>query len=280
MNLSAFKQSLKKNKYIDEVSRIIAYPYFRKMYTNSDKEVLERSRGVDFPKFSWIKQYKNIHEGERCFVVATGPSLTVKDLNLIQKEISFSMNSAVLALKDTSWCPDYYMIQDEYVFRKLRDKIREASSKELRKIWISESLEKQFGNEESYPVFPLHYLDHKMYHRSGYGEFKFSDDCYATIYDAYTITFSVLQMACYMGFKEIYLLGCDCNYKMPKTHFIEYGHKDPKATIMGDKMIAGHYEFKRFADEHNIKIINCTRGGMLEVYPRMTLEDVLQVRSS
>lgn len=41
-------------------------------------------------------------------------------------------------------------------------------------------------------------------------------------------------------------------------------------------MIAGHYEFKKFADSLGIKIVNCTRGGMLEVYPRMNLEDVLK----
>jgi len=276
MNISSVKQSLKKNKYIDAASRIIAYPYFKKMYAEADQEAEKRLQGMECPKFSWIKQYKDLYAGERCFVVATGPSLTLDDLNLIEKEKSFSMNSAVLALQGTKWRPDFYMIQDEYVFQKLREKIKESAESDLKNIWISESLEKRFGNGEHYKVFPLHYLDHKMYHYSGYGKFMFSDDCYRTIYDGYTITFSVLQMAAYMGFKKIYLLGCDCNYKLPKAHFVEYGHKDPKAAIMGDKMIAGHYEFKKFADARGIEVINCTRGGMLEVYPRLSLETVLK----
>ena len=32
---------------------------------------------------------------------------------------------------------------------------------------------------------------------------------------------------------------------------------------------------KEYADSNGIKIINCTRGGMLEVFPRMSLEEVL-----
>lgn len=41
-------------------------------------------------------------------------------------------------------------------------------------------------------------------------------------------------------------------------------------------MITGYKAAKKYADAHNIKIINCTRGGMLEVFPRMKLEDVLR----
>jgi len=114
-----------------------------------------------------------------------------------------------------------------------------------------------------------------MFHKNGFGKFKFSSDCYVEICDGYSITFSIMQLACYMGFQEIYLLGCDCNYNQPQTHFIEYGHKDPKAAFMGDKMIVGHHYFRKFAESLGVDVINCTRGGMLEEYKRKSLEDVL-----
>ena len=41
-------------------------------------------------------------------------------------------------------------------------------------------------------------------------------------------------------------------------------------------MITGYKAAKEYADAHNIKIVNCTRGGMLEIFPRMNLEDVLK----
>ena len=48
---------------------------------------------------------KNTHVGERCFVVATGPSLTFEDLNALKDEFCFGMNSCVLALDKTEWTP-------------------------------------------------------------------------------------------------------------------------------------------------------------------------------
>lgn len=37
-------------------------------------------------KFSSIKQYEGIHKGQRCFIVATGPSLNTKDYLKLKNE--------------------------------------------------------------------------------------------------------------------------------------------------------------------------------------------------
>lgn len=276
MKINTFKQLLKKNNTIDMITRIIAYPAFFYQYKISDRLVLKRKEGYQDNRYLWMKKLHNSHKGERCFIVATGPSLLMKDLEKIKNEYSFSMNSIIKAFPKTEWRPNFYMIQDEYVYDKLEYELQEISKNKEFIIAAGGIIPQKYISAQQYKEYALHYLNHKMFHRKGFGEFKFSDDCYSVIYDGYTVTFSVLQMACYMGFKEIYLLGCDCNYNLPKSHFIDYGHHDPKATIMGDKMICGHYEFKKFADSRGIKVINCTRGGMLEVYPRMALETVLE----
>ena len=91
-----------------------------------------------------------------------------------------------------------------------------------------------------------------------------------------------IQVAMYMGFKEIYLIGADCNYTTTKIHFIEMPDDKqkisegwlPKAT---DLSIDGYKAIKKYADKHDIKIYNATRGGMLEVFPRVNLEDVIEI---
>lgn len=269
-------QFLKKNKIFDAAARIILYPAFLLQYKQSDRTLKKRKAGYKDESFLWIKNLKNTHEGERCFVVATGPSLTMEDLEMIKGEYSFGMNSVIQAFDKTEWRPNFYMIQDEYVYGELENELKRRLEREKFLVAVGGPIPEKYPSAKQYKPFALHYLDHKMFHRSGFGEFRFSDNCYNTIYDGYTVTFSVLQMACYMGFKEIYLLGCDCNYNLPKLHFVDYGYRDPKASIMGDKMICGHSEFKKFADAKGIKVINCTRGGMLEVYPRMNLEAVLR----
>lgn len=276
VNLNNFKQLLKRNKAIDTISRVISYPVFLAQYKKSDCDVKKRESGYRDAELIWMKDIQNSHRGERCFIVATGPSLSIEDLEKIKNEYSFGMNSVIKAFDKTQWRPDFYMIQDEYVYDKIESELQEIVKKEKFTIAVGGLVHHKYPSARTYKKFSLHYLDHKMFHKKGFGKFKFSNDCYSVIYDAYTVTFSVLQMACYMGFKEIYLLGCDCNYNLPKSHFIDYGHHDPKAAIMGDKMICGHYEFNKFAESIGVRVINCTRGGMLEAYPRMNLEDVLK----
>ena len=57
---------------------------------------------------------------------------------------------------------------------------------------------------------------------------------------------------------------------------METGHIDPYAMNAGERLIYVHSKFKEFADNHGVKVVNCTRGGMLEVYPRIALEEVLK----
>lgn len=271
------KVLLKKNELVANIIRYLGIPLFFIQWEISNiQSILRKYNLIKNSKYTKIKDLKNTHCGERCFVVATGPSLTFEDLDSIKDEFTFGMNSGILAYGKTKWKPSFYGIQDEYVYKKLEHDILKLSKSIIPEIYVSSNLYKTFKTPLNYKVFPLNFLDHKMPHKSGFGLFKFSDDCYTTIYDGYSIVFSLLQLACYMGFKEIYLIGCDCNYRQEKKHFLEFGYTDPHHAIAGDKIICSHIEFKKFADKKGIKVVNCTRGGMLEVYPRMTLEEVLK----
>jgi hypothetical protein len=84
-----------------------------------------------------------------------------------------------------------------------------------------------------------------------------------------------------MGFTKIYLLGADCNYKLEKKHFIgtenDKNEVDSKLKYLGaSAMIESYKVAKVYADKHGIEIYNATRGGMLEVFERVNLDDVLK----
>ena len=67
-------------------------------------------------------KYKNIHNGERCFIVATGPSLTIEDINTLNKnhEYCFGINSCIKFFDKTEWRPEYYCITDHFVYNSLK----------------------------------------------------------------------------------------------------------------------------------------------------------------
>ena len=110
---------------------------------------------------------------------------------------------------------------------------------------------------------------------------KYSSDMSVNVYDGFTVTNMAIQLAIYMGFKKIYLIGCDCDYTQPKIHFIEApGDKQkieagwlPQAV---DLSLDGYRAVRDFAYKKHVEIYNVTRGGKLEVFYRDNLERVLK----
>ena len=111
--------------------------------------------------------------------------------------------------------------------------------------------------------------------------------CYFTL--PQTITYSAIEFAIYMGFKEIYLLGVDNSYPVSidihgnkvvdnsvKSHFSGGGFKDFRLnSFYSDAMNQCYQLCEDYAKAHGIKIYNATRGGKLEVFERVKLEDVV-----
>ena len=236
-----------------------------------------------------IKSLKGIHKGEKCFIVATGPSLTLEDLNKLKGHKSISMNSIVMSYDKTDWRPDYYAVQDIHTVDVLSENGCDfRKSVESGKVIVSHMLYRK--NKSSVPENTMIYHLDMDGHDVGYEKYspnvktiRFSDDCFSHVYDGYTITYSCIQLAVYMGFTEIYLVGVDCNYSGTNDHafgfnvFSEGAYEQmKKGDILRLRMTAAYDSAKKYADAHRIKIFNATRGGKLEVFPRISLEEALK----
>lgn len=246
---------------------------------NVEKMIRKRRNGFDDVKFAAIRKMENIHKGDRCFIVATGPSLTMSDLALIKNEITFGMNSITKIFDKTDWRPTYYGIQDRQVYEKMEDSILDYY-RSADNVFVADQLGRYFNLPANFIQFP--YNGNYHIYRGAYEDYSvdFSPNAYEVVYDGYSITYSLIEIAIYMGFKEIYLLGADCNYpKGEKNHFVESGFVDKNAASNPIRMRVGYQAAKEYADAHGIKIVNCTRGGMLETFKRMNLEDVLKERN-
>ena len=60
---------------------------------------------------------------------------------------------------------------------------------------------------------------------------------------------------------------------------VDSGVEDRSRKYATPKLIVGYEEVKKYADSHGIKVYNATRGGVLEVFPRVKLEDILKTRA-
>ena len=264
------KELLKRNQYIysflSEVMNLIRFLISTTKYQIS--KFLRVSRINRKSPFEKMKILKDKHKGDRCFIVATGPSLLIEDLDKIKNEITFSMNSIFFAFDETDWRPTYYGIQFPEFFDKYRSYIDHL---EVEAKFVGDYIAKQAKLTDDYYIYPLNMLNHnrskKKYH------YNFSADPFKDVYSGHTITYSLMQIAVYMGFEEIYLIGVDCNYPSnTNTHFKDYGIVDPLSSTAGERMICAFKEAKKYADRHKINIYNATRGGMLEVFERVDLD--------
>lgn len=228
-------------------------------------------------KYKRLKSLKNKFEGERCFVISTGPSLTLSDVEALKGEYTFGVNGVVNLLDQMSYVPTFYAINDGIVYERLRDKIKAA---DFPYMFIGDwKMKKEFFADKDWIHFPLHVFDYFIhYPECSYLTKKFSKNAYKRVYDGFTITYAVLQLAVYMGFKEIYLIGSDCNYAKGVKSLTDYrsDKEIAKGSSQGEKMIQGFEVAAEWAKKNQIKICNVTRGGMLEAFPRENLEDVLK----
>lgn len=232
-------------------------------------------------EFKKLKQFKNIHRGERCFIVATGPSLTIDDVNKLTGEICWTCNSGIKLFDKTDWRPDYYAIADGTVFRRIASDLDPKAFKAA--FYNHKDIEWRGDNVYPLPMWVSLVMDadtRRVIPRS-LRKKRMSNDITKKVFMGGNVTNVILQICFYMGFKEIYLLGCDCNYKGANVHSSLTGYSDDDklfetADYIGWSMIKDHECAKKTADKLGVKIYNATRGGMLEVYPRVDLDNILR----
>ena len=234
-----------------------------------------------------LKKFKDIHKNNRCFIIGNGPSLSIDDLNklYVNNEITFAFNRIFLIFSETKWRPTYYLSQDEKIFVQSIDDIKKIT---VQGIFIPRELE--WNNHIDIKSIPNAYFFHmKTCFESSFP--PFSDNIPKGIYNSNTVAFSAIQLAVYMGFKEIYLLGIDHHFKesinkegkividhSAKDYFCDEYNKNKKDLYIPNpsKSTLAFYSAKFFAESHNVSIINATRGGRLELFPRIVFDDLFE----
>lgn len=235
-----------------------------------------------YKTYAGIEKMRNRHFGERCFIVATGPSLKLEDIETLWSydEITFSMNSIFKIFSKTNWRPTYYAIHDLNACEIYK---KQGYSLNFDDFCIKESflcdtqnyikLKSKNPKAKRTQIIAESQLNHLIPHKKL--KFAFSPNMLWGHYSATTVTIFAINIAQYMGFKEIYLLGVDCNYSGSKQHFEDKNDNivDKKtANMCEDDQTRGYKFIKKHMDKLGVKIYNATRGGSLEVFPRVDFD--------
>jgi hypothetical protein len=226
------------------------------------------------------KEYKGIHKGERCFILGNGPSLNKTNLDLLRDEYTFGCNKLSLLYEKRNWHPSFYVMVSSDIYRY--DWLLSANKNvelEIPCFFNSDSVDinsttKSFFND-------CKKLDHVYMIKStgGRAGYPYPDEYWSnnpmeTATKWGTILLTCIQLAAYMGFKEIYLLGCDLGFG-PTTSNFDPKYNPIKYDPLGDiHSHEAHMLAKRMTENVGVKIFNASVGGALHVYPRKKLEEL------
>lgn len=275
-------------------NNIIVLPYIRDII-HDISECL-----VDISKYTKkIEKFRHQYLGQRCFIIGNGPSLKISDLDRLKSENTFACNSIYASYSSTAWRPTFYCAYDHIFCRKMMSR-----KKDIEKLLsgckaaFTSVLCEGFEYRDCQDMQNLYYakIIHKYDDKTGLP--LFSEDCSKQIYSAATVAYMMMQLAVYMGFQEIYLLGIDASYSVERhkdgtidlyqveNHskiLEEEENKFKKDTIETfgyeilsdvDLHLDGYMAARNFADEHGIKIYNAARGGKLEVFERVDFDSI------
>lgn len=211
----------------------------------------------------------------RHWIIANGYSLNQTPLHLLKNEITWGMNRIHLHYDKTDWRPSYYLIvgfnqQNEEGYWK--DCIR-AHWDTPKWLWsgfrngdkLFDALGEGIG-EVPNTTWIERCKKHHYYASDNY--MKRAESWHLPeLCTAFSGIGTVIQLAYLNGATEIYLVGADSDYS--KNFFVADYANDP---LDNENMTQVHRVASRSCP---IPIYNCTIGGMLDVYPRRDLMEVL-----
>lgn len=236
-------------------------------------------------KFLPIRQFKGIHNGKRCFIVATGPSLTIEDVEKLKNEICWTMNTGCYLIDKADFRPSYYAIADGNAYRRVKDDLARMNLSHV--FYNDKDINWQIDSVNAYPLPIWVSLYINQWERRHIPlclrKKKMSLDPSKRIYQGGNVVNVILQLCFYMGFKEIYLLGTDCNYFGNQQYssavdYKQYEQLYQTPEYVYETMINDYKCAKVVAERLGVKIYNVSRGGMLEVFERLDLENVLGLK--
>lgn len=244
------------------------------------------------------------HQGQRCFVLATGPSIREQDLTCLAGETCIAVSHFFLHKDIDVIRPRYHVLAPYHppftfdAIRKVFDGFIERYSgydidyffgfspyQYSIYAFLKQFPEYQFPNAHFINYMGSAQLDESNVHNPDMW------DMTKTPFAVRTVVYSAIQLAVYMGFVEIYLLGCDHDYlsdiqRVTNHHFYkeEDGVSDVEhlKTFTTERWFEEYYYrwkqyrlMREYLESKGVEIYNATKGGMLDVFTRVNLSDIL-----
>lgn len=220
-----------------------------------------------------LHSLKNKHQGKRCFIIGNGPSLNQTDLTLLKNEYTFGLNRIYLMFPKLGFTTTYLVSVNELVIRQCADEIQQLPLPKFIPWRLRDVIK---ADDQTIFMRPVQRT-------------KFSKSPTYCLYEGGTVTYVAMQLAYYMGFQQVILIGVDHNFvtQGPANQEVVSTGQDPNH-FSGEYFGKGFrwqlpdlvsseqsYQLARTTYERaGRQIIDATVGGKLTVYPKVSYESL------
>lgn len=237
-------------------------------------------------------ELKDIHRNERCFILATGPSIKKQDLKLLEGETCIAVSNFFVH-------PDYSIIKPKYYCIA---PYHQPITEEAWQKWLGE-LDKGTDATMFFGLSDIErnqknnlFMNRDIYFLNFSGSFEHykrkNIDLTRAVPGPQSVPVMALEIALFMGFSEIYLLGCDHdwilhsgesrhmydenNHVLVREGYDEWENSEFENELKAYLNLWNQYkQIKLIADYQKIKIFNATNGGLLDVFLRRQYETLI-----
>jgi hypothetical protein len=216
-----------------------------------------------------LAELKDLHHGQRCFIIGNGPSLKNTDLTLLRDEYTFGMNRFYLIFPDLGFTSTYYLSVNSLVIEQCAQDIRALPIPKFLS-WRSRNL--------------IQPTDDTIFLHTTYTDPKFATHSQARLWEGATVTYVALQLAYHMGFETVILIGVDHSFStkgQPNTTVVSEGddpdHFDAKYFGKGFRWQLPDLDTSEVAycmardayQNAGRQVLDATIGGQLIVFPKI-----------
>ncbi len=248
-----------------------------------------RSRSTSVERLAALRDR---HRGETAVIIGNGPSLNETELELLTDVPTFGVNAIFLANERLPKPITYYVVEDTMVFKDNLPAIKACDA-----VW------KLFPTMYRASFNDAELDDQTIFFRMNAGFYgrdtgtkchpRFSFDATQRLYCGQSVTVINLQLAHWMGFQRVVLIGMDFSYRIPEdadrtgvrivSRSDDPNHFHPDYFGAGktwhdprlDRVLVSYHLADEIYRATGREIINATEGGKLDLFPRLPLREAI-----
>jgi hypothetical protein len=239
--------------------------------------------GFALKNYRALRALRDSQTGKKCVILCNGPSLNKVDFDQLSASgvYTIGLNKINFLFDRTTFRPSVIASVNPLVIQQNLPFFQETKIPVFLDYDGLRSVNARYGDFKNGNLYVL---------KSSYEPSNFARDISVSVPQGYTVTYVALQLAYHLGFQQVAVVGCDHYFKSQGTPnaLIQLSGDDPNhfaPNYFSEKdkwqlpdLVGSELNYQVARENYfgtGREVYNCTEGGHLEQFPRLSLTDFL-----